>query len=135
MIAQPADQYQDIRDAVRALCAQFPDDYHRRVDEQRAYPEEFVEALTREPLDPGVPRQGAPHGTYSAADTALRASVLNTGQACQSIERVYVARQIAGRHKQPSHRAESAVRERLLLLIRAVRQLAVPDSTATRGDG
>ncbi|WP_129645126.1 aldehyde dehydrogenase family protein [Peristeroidobacter agariperforans] len=30
-----------------------------------------------------------------AADTALRASVLNTGQACQSIERVYVARDIA----------------------------------------
>lgn len=30
-----------------------------------------------------------------AAETALRASVLNTGQACQSIERVYVARQIA----------------------------------------
>lgn len=47
MIAQPADQYGDIRDAVRALCAQFPDDYHRRVDEQRAYPEEFVDALTR----------------------------------------------------------------------------------------
>lgn len=31
-----------------------------------------------------------------AAETALRASVLNTGQACQSIERVYVARAIAG---------------------------------------
>ncbi|WP_150292689.1 aldehyde dehydrogenase family protein [Sphingobium estronivorans] len=30
-----------------------------------------------------------------AADIALRASVLNTGQACQSIERVYVARAIA----------------------------------------
>lgn len=30
-----------------------------------------------------------------AAQTALRASVLNTGQACQSIERVYVAREIA----------------------------------------
>lgn len=30
-----------------------------------------------------------------AADVALRASVLNTGQACQSIERVYVARSIA----------------------------------------
>ncbi len=30
-----------------------------------------------------------------AAKTALRASVLNTGQACQSIERVYVAREIA----------------------------------------
>jgi succinate-semialdehyde dehydrogenase/glutarate-semialdehyde dehydrogenase len=30
-----------------------------------------------------------------AADIALRASVLNTGQACQSIERIYVARAIA----------------------------------------
>jgi len=30
-----------------------------------------------------------------AADIALRASIVNTGQACQSIERVYVARNIA----------------------------------------
>lgn len=30
-----------------------------------------------------------------AAQVALRASIVNTGQACQSIERVYVARQIA----------------------------------------
>ena len=41
------DAYQDIRDAVRALCAEFPDEYHRNVDEQRAYPEAFVDALTR----------------------------------------------------------------------------------------
>ncbi|TDK48726.1 acyl-CoA dehydrogenase family protein [Antarcticimicrobium luteum] len=41
------DPYQDIRDAVRALCAQFPDEYHRKVDEARGYPEEFVEALTQ----------------------------------------------------------------------------------------
>ena len=41
------DQYQDIRDAVRALCAQFPDEYHRRIDAQEAYPEEFVAALTK----------------------------------------------------------------------------------------
>ncbi|MDI9332153.1 MAG: acyl-CoA dehydrogenase family protein [Alphaproteobacteria bacterium] len=41
------DAYQDIRDAVRDLCKQFPDEYHRKVDEQRAYPEEFVDALTR----------------------------------------------------------------------------------------
>jgi len=45
---QPAaDQYADIRDAVRALCAQFPDEYHRKVDAQRAYPEAFVDALTQ----------------------------------------------------------------------------------------
>jgi acyl-CoA dehydrogenase len=41
------DRYQDIRDAVRALCAQFPDEYHRKVDQARAYPEEFVQALTQ----------------------------------------------------------------------------------------
>ena len=39
--------YQDIRDAVRALCAEFPDEYHRKVDEERAYPQAFVEALTK----------------------------------------------------------------------------------------
>jgi len=41
------DPYQDIRDAVRDLCAQFPDEYHRQVDAERRYPEEFVDALTR----------------------------------------------------------------------------------------
>lgn len=42
------DIFQDIREGVRALCAQFPDSYHREVDEARAYPEAFVDALTRE---------------------------------------------------------------------------------------
>jgi len=41
------DKYQDIRDAVRALCAEYPDEYHRRIDEQRGYPEAFVDALTK----------------------------------------------------------------------------------------
>ena len=41
------DRYQDIRDGVRALCAQFPDAYHRGIDAERAYPEAFVDALTR----------------------------------------------------------------------------------------
>lgn len=47
MYDSSTDEYQDIRDAVRALCAEFPDAYHRRIDEARGYPEEFVEALTR----------------------------------------------------------------------------------------
>ena len=42
-----SDQYQDIRDAVRALCAEFPASYHREVDEARGYPEAFVDALTK----------------------------------------------------------------------------------------
>ena len=38
--------HQDIRDAIRDLCAQFPADYFRQVDEERGYPEAFVNALT-----------------------------------------------------------------------------------------
>ena len=40
-----ADEHQEIRDAVRHLCSQFPDEYFRKVDELRAYPEKFVDAL------------------------------------------------------------------------------------------
>ena len=39
--------FAEIRDAIRALCAQFPAEYHRKIDEARGYPEEFVNALTR----------------------------------------------------------------------------------------
>jgi len=42
-----ADRHQDIREAVRALCAEFPAEYHRKIDEERGYPEAFVEALTK----------------------------------------------------------------------------------------
>lgn len=41
------DDYQEIREAVRTLCAGFPDEYHRRIDAERAYPEEFVDALAK----------------------------------------------------------------------------------------
>lgn len=41
------ERHQDIREAVRALCAEFPAEYHRRVDENRSYPEAFVDALTK----------------------------------------------------------------------------------------
>ena len=42
-----SNNYPEIRDAIRALCAEFPDEYFRKVDEQRAYPAEFVDALTK----------------------------------------------------------------------------------------
>jgi acyl-CoA dehydrogenase len=41
------DPHQDIRDAVRALCAQFPPAYFREIDGKRGYPDAFVEALTK----------------------------------------------------------------------------------------
>ena len=42
-----SNNHHEIRDAIRALCAEFPDEYFRKIDEQRAYPAEFVDALTK----------------------------------------------------------------------------------------
>jgi len=40
------DEFADIRTSVRALCAKFPGEYWRVLDRERAYPTEFVAALT-----------------------------------------------------------------------------------------
>src|ERR1700722_7553555 len=45
-MTEPAD-FAPIREAVRALCADFPGEYWRRLDRERAYPAEFVAALTK----------------------------------------------------------------------------------------
>ena len=39
--------FDEIRAGVRALCAQYPDEYFRRIDAERGYPAEFVDALTK----------------------------------------------------------------------------------------
>jgi hypothetical protein len=43
---QTRDTHADIRASVRALCENFPGEYWRKVDRERAYPTEFVNALT-----------------------------------------------------------------------------------------
>ncbi|UUX95200.1 acyl-CoA dehydrogenase family protein [Aquabacterium sp. J223] len=40
------DAHQELRAAIQQLCRQFPDEYFRQVDAERAYPEAFVDALT-----------------------------------------------------------------------------------------
>jgi alkylation response protein AidB-like acyl-CoA dehydrogenase len=40
------DEFADVRDGVRALCARFSGEYWRTLDRDRAYPTEFVAALT-----------------------------------------------------------------------------------------
>lgn len=40
------DEYQEIREQVQKLCAQYPGEYWRALDEKREYPTEFVKALT-----------------------------------------------------------------------------------------
>jgi alkylation response protein AidB-like acyl-CoA dehydrogenase len=50
MAADPSattqDDHQEIREAIRGLCAGFPGAYWRQKDDERAYPTEFVQALT-----------------------------------------------------------------------------------------
>ena len=46
MLTQHSHALPEIRDAIRALCAEFPDAYFRKVDAERGYPEDFVDALT-----------------------------------------------------------------------------------------
>ena len=41
------DEFAEVRDGVRALCSKFPGEYWRALDRDRAYPTEFVTALTR----------------------------------------------------------------------------------------
>tara|TARA_B100000676_G_scaffold312717_1_gene388481 strand:+ start:2966 stop:4120 length:1155 start_codon:yes stop_codon:yes gene_type:complete len=40
------DEYADIREQVQKLCSQYPGEYWRKLDAERAYPTEFVRALT-----------------------------------------------------------------------------------------
>jgi len=39
--------FPEIRDLVRRICSDFPGSYWRKLDEEQAYPAEFVDALTR----------------------------------------------------------------------------------------
>jgi alkylation response protein AidB-like acyl-CoA dehydrogenase len=44
--SQEPDDIAAIRESIRALCADFPGEYWRRLDRERAYPTQFVAALT-----------------------------------------------------------------------------------------
>jgi len=47
MSSESGQSFNELREAVRALCATFPPEYWRKLDEQRAYPEAFVHTLTQ----------------------------------------------------------------------------------------
>ena len=46
MFTNHSDSYEQIRESVRRLCADFPGEYWREQDEQSRYPTEFVQALS-----------------------------------------------------------------------------------------
>lgn len=47
MKTKGAQTHQEIRDAVGTRCGLYPDAYFRKIDQARAYPEDFVNALTQ----------------------------------------------------------------------------------------
>jgi len=65
------ENHQDIRSAIQALCAEFPSEYHRKVDEERGYPDEFVDALTKA----GWMAALIPEGKRSTALAAIQVHV------------------------------------------------------------
>lgn len=74
------DQYQDIRDAVSKLCAEFPGQYWRELDRKMAYPTEFVNALTQSGyLAVLIPEELGGAGLPLSAGTAILEEVHRCG--------------------------------------------------------
>ena len=103
----PGDRYREIREEVAKLCAGFPGEYWRKLDETRSYPTEFVQALTESgylaalipeeyggaglPLSGGaaileeVQRQGC-NGGACHAQMYMMGTILRHGSAAQKAE-------------------------------------------------
>jgi len=73
-------ELEPIREAVRALCAEFPGEYWRNVDRERAYPGEFVQALTKAGyLAALIPEEYGGSGLTISAASAILEEVHHAG--------------------------------------------------------
>jgi alkylation response protein AidB-like acyl-CoA dehydrogenase len=74
------DSLADIRAGVRALCAKFPGEYWRALDRERAYPKDFVAALTEAGyLAALIPEQYGGSGLGISAATAILEEIHASG--------------------------------------------------------
>jgi len=74
------DYFTDIREGIRNICEQFPNKYWQKLDSERAYPSEFVKALT----DSGylavlIPEEFGGSGLGLAAATAILEEIHKSG--------------------------------------------------------
>jgi len=77
---QKDEHYPEIRDAVRALCSQYDSAYWQKVDEERAYPEAFVDALTKAGwMAALIPEQYGGSGLSLTEATVIMEEVTRTG--------------------------------------------------------
>jgi acyl-CoA dehydrogenase len=78
--AAAIERHVDIRDGVRALCAEFPDEYFRKIDAERGYPEAFVEALTKAGwLAAMIPQEYGGSGLGLAEATVIMEEINRSG--------------------------------------------------------
>jgi len=74
------DAHADIRDGVRALCAQFGNEYFRKIDAAHAYPSEFVDALTKAGwLSALIPEEYGGSGLSLTAATVITEEINRCG--------------------------------------------------------
>src|SRR5262249_10387742 len=77
---QATDDLAQIRESVRALCAKFPGEYWRALDRERAYPTEFVAALTKAGfLAALIPEQYGGSGLTMTAAAAIMEEIQASG--------------------------------------------------------
>ncbi len=72
--------YTDLREGVSALCAQFDSAYWQKVDEARAYPEAFVDALTKAGwMSALIPEQYGGSGLSLTEATVIMEEITRSG--------------------------------------------------------
>ena len=80
MSAMSAPAHREIRDAVAKLCLDFPGEYWRALDRERAYPKAFVERLTQEGfLSVLIPEEYGGSGLGLGAATAILEEIHRSG--------------------------------------------------------
>ncbi len=82
------EKFQDLRDAIRDLCATFPPEYHREVDRKRAYPEAFVDALTQAGwLAALIPEEYGGSGLGLTEASVIMEEINRCGRQCRRLPR------------------------------------------------
>jgi len=88
MAMELGEDYPEIREAIARLCESFPGEYWRQLEEDRAYPEDFVATLTREGwlaalIPPEYGGSGLPLRAAAVILETIHASGCNAG-ACHA---------------------------------------------------
>ncbi len=75
-----SDEYIEIREQVKKLCSQYPGEYWRELDTQRAYPTDFVRALTEAGyLSVLIPEQYGGSGLGITAASVIMEEIQKSG--------------------------------------------------------